>query len=96
MSPYDLLGAIIGSYGRAEILTRRLQNSSRAEALVDFHGRPEMQVENRQMTKAEVLIELGRIASDTQKLSRANEEFKKAIGGLLQNYGVTINELGLT
>jgi len=38
MSPYDLLSAIIGFYGRAEILTRGVENKtlSRSEALIEI------------------------------------------------------------
>jgi hypothetical protein len=75
LSPYDLLGAIIGFYGRAEILARRL--------------------EKNEFSPAERLIEIGNIVSDMKKFSNANGEFNKAIGAILEPYGVKINELGV-
>ena len=47
------------------------------------------------MAKDEVLVQFGQIVADMQKLSRANGEFKKAIGDVMEPYGIKIDELGL-
>ncbi len=75
IKPYDLLSSIVDFYGRAEILTRK--------------------VERREVTRAEVLIELGRIVGDMKKFANANGEFKKAIGDMLEPHGIKFDELGV-
>jgi hypothetical protein len=75
IKPYDLLSSIVDFYGRAEILTRK--------------------VERRELTRAEVLIELGRIVADMKKFANANGEFKKAIGDMLEPHGIKFDELGV-
>ena len=75
IKPYDLLGSIVDFYGRAEVLTRK--------------------VERKELTQADTLIELGHIVADVKSLAKANGEFKKAIGAMLEPHGITIDELGL-
>lgn len=73
ITPYELLGSIVGFYGRGEMLTRK--------------------AEQKEVTREEALIELGRIVADMQRLARANGEFREAIAELLEPYGVTLSNL---
>lgn len=67
-------------------------------SIVDFYGRAEIltrKAEQKEFTRAEAMIELGRIVADMKHLAKANGEFKKAIGDMLEPHGVKIEELGL-
>ncbi|MEA3253616.1 MAG: hypothetical protein U9Q17_01565 [Chloroflexota bacterium] len=67
-------------------------------SIIDFYGRSEIlteKMEGGQIAKDEVLVQFGQIVADMQKLSRANGEFKKAIGDVMEPYGIKIDELGL-
>ena len=67
-------------------------------SIIDFYGRSEIlteKMERGEIAKGELLVQLGHIVADMQKLSRANGEFKQAIGNLLQPHGITIDDLGL-
>ena len=67
-------------------------------SIVDFYGRSEIlaqKAESGQIDRQGMLVELGKIVADMQKLSRANGEVKTAIGDLLQPYGIRIDELRL-
>lgn len=75
IKPYDLLSSIVDFYGRAEILTGK--------------------VDRRELTRAEVLVELGHIVADMRKFANANGEFKKAMGTMLEPHGINIDELGV-
>ena len=66
--------------------------------IVDFYGRCEIlceQMERGEIAKDEMLVQLGQIVADMQKFSKANSEFRTAIGALLQPYGIRIDDLGL-
>jgi len=67
-------------------------------SIIDFYGRAEILTrrhEKRELTQDQALVELGRLVSDMKKLAKANGEFKKAIGDMLEPYGVKIEQLGL-
>ena len=67
-------------------------------SIIDFYGRSEIlteKMESGEMAKDDMLVQLGQIVADMQKLSRANGEFKKAIGDVMEPYGIKIDELGL-
>ena len=67
-------------------------------SIVDFYGRAEVltrKAERKELTRADTLIELGHIVADVKSLAKANGEFKKAIGDMLEPHGITIDELGL-
>ena len=77
---------------------QKMKPSALLGSIIDFYGRSEVlteKIERSQITKGEMLVQLGQIVADMQKLSKANGEFKKAIGDLLQSYGIHIDELGL-
>jgi len=68
-------------------------------SIVDFYGRAEIlarKAEQKQITRAETLIELGRIVTDMKSFARANGEFKQAIGDMLKPHGITLGDLGLS
>jgi len=67
-------------------------------SIVDFYGRAEVltrKAERKELTRADTLIELGHIVADMKSLAKANGEFKKVIGDMLEPHGITIDELGL-
>jgi len=66
--------------------------------IIDFYGRAEIlarRLENKEFSRAEGLIEIGRIVSDMKKFSSANGEFTKAVGDVLEHYGIKIDKLGV-
>jgi hypothetical protein len=77
---------------------QKIKPSALLGSIIDFYGRSEIlteKAENGQISKQEMLVELGQIVADMQKLSKANGELKVAIGHLLQPYDIHIEELGL-
>jgi len=65
---------------------------------VDFYGRAEVltrKADRKELTRADTLIELGHIVADMKSMAKANGEFKKVIGDMLEPHGITIDELGL-
>ena len=77
---------------------QKIKPSALLDSIIDFYGRSEIlteKAENGQISKHEMLVELGQIVADMQKLSKANGELKVAIGHLLQPYDIHIEELGL-
>jgi len=68
-------------------------------AIIDFYGRTEIlnqKMEKGDLTKAEGIIEIGRIVSDMKIFSNANVEFIKSMSVILKPYGIKLDELGLT
>ena len=66
-------------------------------SIVDFYGRSEIltrKAEEKEITREEALIELGRIVADMRSLAKANGEFKKVLGDMLEPHGIRIEELG--
>ena len=77
---------------------QKIKPSALLGSVIDFYGRSEIlteKAEGGQISKHEMLVELGQIVADMQKLSRADGELKVAIGHLLQPYDIDISELGL-
>ena len=67
-------------------------------SIVDFYGRSEIltrRAEKGKATRDEALIELGRIAGDMRSFAKANGEFKKALGDMLEPHGIKVEELGV-
>jgi len=77
---------------------QRTRPTALVGSIIDFYGRSQVlteKMERGQMAKDEMLVQLGQIVADMQKLSKANGEFKKAIGAIIEPYGIKIDELGL-
>jgi len=66
-------------------------------SIIDFYGRSQIltrKSEEKRVTREEALIELGRIVADMRSLAKANGEFKKVLGDMLEPHGIRIEELG--
>lgn len=78
---------------------QKIKPSTLLGSIIDFYGRSEILAEKGkrgQVSKQEMLVELGQIVAGMQKLSKANGEFKVAMGHLLQPYNIDISELGMS
>jgi len=66
--------------------------------IVALYGRSEIlnrKAEQQELMREEALLETGRIVTDLQSLAKANREFKKVIGQILEPHGISIEELGI-
>jgi len=75
----------------------RIRPTALLSSIVDFYGRSEIltrKAEEKKITREEAIIELGRIVADMRSLAKANGEFKKVLGDMLEPHGIRIDELG--